>query len=276
MLVTEGVDSGLIILHFPCNLMSDEKRERSENQAPADDSAGSQDCIISALGHLKLSLSRDGEPSGQASFARQEAGLTEWAKNVGLLLSPDDLPSKAVRGGQEHDIWHEESRDRYWKLTRNGVFGLSPGIELALVSSSEDARRFHLWEATPIQYLERLRLHNVLVPELNRLEGIIVQPGDLTIVTSQPRFDIVPVTQDEIDDWFESFDFEKVTSAAYYRKADNLGVFDAHDKNLIRAGDTLVPFDVIPCYPEGGFLDFITETLASGHSLQAIRTTHTA
>ncbi|NOX98200.1 MAG: hypothetical protein GXP30_00415 [Verrucomicrobia bacterium] len=256
--------------------MSDEKRERPENQAPADDSADSQDRILSALGYLKHSLSGDGQSFGQVSFARQEASLTEWAENVGLILNPDDLPSKAVRGGQEHDIWHEEFNDRYWKLTRNGVFGLSPGIELALVSSSEDARRFHLWEATPTQYLERLRLHNVLVPELNRLEGIIAQPGDLTIVTSQPRFDIVPVTQDEIDDWFESLGFEKVTSAAYYRKEDNLGVFDAHDKNLIRAGGTLVPFDVIPCHPEGGFLDFIKETLTSGHSLQAIRTTHTA
>lgn len=83
---------------------------------------------------------------------------------MGLLLNPEDLPAKAVKGGQEHDLWHEEATDRYWKLTKNGVFGLNPGIDLALVSSAEDARRFHLWEATPLQYLERLDLHNLLVP----------------------------------------------------------------------------------------------------------------
>jgi hypothetical protein len=55
---------------------------------------------------------------------------------MGLLLSPEDLPSKAVKGGQEHDLWHEETTDRYWKLTKNGVFGLNPGIDLALVSSA--------------------------------------------------------------------------------------------------------------------------------------------
>ena len=46
----------------------------------------------------------------------------------------------------------------------NGVFGLSPGIELALVSSAQGARRFHLWEASPLEYLERLHFQNLLVP----------------------------------------------------------------------------------------------------------------
>lgn len=188
------------------------------------------------------------------------------------MLNPEDLPAKAVKGGQEHDLWHEEATDRYWKLTKNGVFGLNPGIDLALVSSAEDARRFHLWEATPLQYLERLDLHNLLVPGLNRLEGVIAQPGDLSIVTSQPRFDIIAVTQQEIDDSFASLGFQKVANAAYFRAEDNLGVFDAHDRNVIRVGDTLMPFDVIPCLPEGGFLAFIWDTLAAGHSVRAVRT----
>lgn len=152
------------------------------------------------------------------------------------------------------------------------MFGLSPGIELALVSSSQDARRFHLWEATPIEYLERLYLHNQLVPGLNSLEGIIFQSdGDMAIVTSQPRFDIVPVTTAEIDTWFAAQGFRTITSSAYYRAADNLGIFDAHDKNVVRAGEILIPFDVIPCRPAGGFLKFIEDTLAAGHSLRSER-----
>lgn len=162
--------------------------------------------------------------------------------------------------------------DRYIKVTRNGVFGLSPGIELALVSSSQDARRFHLWEASPVEYLERLRLQNLLVPGVNRLEGVIHQcNGELAIVTSQPRFEIIPVSTAEIDAWFASRGFEIITDSAYYRRDDNLGIFDAHDKNLVRAGDDLIPLDVIPCHPAGGFFDFIGETLASGHSLRVIR-----
>ncbi|MES2659331.1 MAG: hypothetical protein V4689_11995 [Verrucomicrobiota bacterium] len=52
------------------------------------------------------------------------------------MLSPSDLPAKVIRGGQEHELYHDENTDRYFKVTRNGVFGLSPGIELALVSSA--------------------------------------------------------------------------------------------------------------------------------------------
>ena len=178
---------------------------------------------------------------------------------------------KPGRGGQEHDIFREG--ERVFKVTRDGIFGLSPGIELALVSSHQDARRFHLWEATPLEYLERLDLHNQLVPGLNRLEGILWQAdGDMAIVTSQPRFDIVPVTEAEVDEWLSAQGFRKITQSAYYREEDNLGVFDAHDRHVIRAGELLVPFDVIPCHPDGGFLEFIGDTLKSGQTLKAERT----
>lgn len=124
-----------------------------------------------------------------------------------------------------------------------------------------------------MEYLERLHLQNLLVPGLNTLEGLIVQAdGDMAIVTSQPRFDIVPVSTQEIDEWFSSLGFLKITDAAYYRVADNLGVFDAHDKNLVRADEVLVPFDVIPCHPSGGFLEFIDEAIAGGYRLIAVRT----
>lgn len=95
-------------------------------------------------------------------------------------------------------------------------------MDLALVSSDMEARRFQLWEATPIEYLERLLLQNELVPGLNRLEGVIDQGDDLAIVTSQPRFDIVPVTL------------------------------------------------------AGGFLQFIADTLAAGHTVAAVRTVSTS
>lgn len=256
--------------------MADDEQNSKASDAASQQRAVGLDLITEALAHLRGGLSGDESTPWPPSLARQEAGLTKWAQGLGLLLAPDDLPAKTVQGGQEHDLWHDESTDHYWKSTRNGVFGLQPGIELALVSSGEDARRFHLWEASPLEYLERLHLHNQLVPGLNQLEGIIVQPGEVIIVTSQPRFDIVPVTSDEIDSWFASLGFEKITSAAYYREADNLGVFDAHERNLVRFEDTLIPFDIIPCQPAGGFREFIADTLTAGHHLQAVRTTHTS
>lgn len=156
-------------------------------------------------------------------------------------------------------------------MTRDGIFGLSPGIDLALVSSDMDARRFHLWEASPMEYLERLHLQNELVPALNRLEGVVIQGNDMAIVSSQPRFELKPVSQTEIDDWFAAHGFEKVTRCGYYRAEDNLGVFDAHTKNLVRFENTL-----IPCRPGGGFLQFIADTLAAGHHVKEVRTVSTS
>jgi len=255
--------------------MGNASQPRKTDTPPPSHQCGADagDLVLAALGFVRGGIPADRGSSGPPSLARQKERLREWADRLGLLLNPGDLPSKVIRGGQEHELFHDETTDRYFKVTRNGVFGLSPGIELALVSSSRDARRFHLWEASPLEYLERLHLQNLLVPGLNALEGIIVQPGDdMAIVISQPRFDIVPVTTGEIDEWFSSLGFTKITDAAYYREDDNLGIFDAHDKNLVRAGADLIPFDVIPCHPGGGFLSFIAETLASGHSLRAVRT----
>ena len=259
-------------------LMNDDaKPPRDASGAPTPLPRGDgADLVGSALDFLRGLSDVGGGPSGTPTLARQKVGLVEWARGLGLELNGADLLPRLIRGGQEHD-WVRIG-ERIVKVTRHGVFGLSPGIELALVSSSQDARRFHLWEASPLEYLERLHLQNQLVPGLNALEGVIIDagaPGDLAIVTSQPRFDLVPVTTAEIDAWFATLGFEKITDAAYYRAADNLGIFDAHDKNLVRAGEVLVPFDIIPCRPAGGFLKFIEDTLAAGHSLRAVRTVTT-
>jgi len=250
-------------------------RQCSAGQAVVLPRADGADLVVAAFHHLRGGLSPDGAAYGTPTFARQAKGLCEWARGLGLLLSPADLPAKVVRGGQEHDLFHDETTDRYFKVTRNGIFGLSPALDLALVSSDEDARRFHLWEATPLEYLERLHLQNQLVPGLNHLEGVLDQGDDLAIVTSQPRFDLVTVTQVEIDAWFARQGFEKVTECGYYRAADHLGIFDAHPKNLVRFQDDLIPFDVIPCRPDGGFLQFIADTLATGHTVRAVRTVTT-
>ncbi|HQW27741.1 MAG: hypothetical protein KA152_04150 [Verrucomicrobiales bacterium] len=235
-----------------------------------------EDRILAALDFLRGGPEGDGPSSGQATLARQKARLKEWAESLDFLLSPEAILPQLKRGGQEHDVFAE--RERFFKVTRSGVFGLTPGIELALVPADQDARRFHLWEASPWQYLERLRLQNLITPGLNRLEGIIIQDDDLAICISQPRLEIVAVTQREIDSWFVSQGFQIVTTAAYYREEDNLGVFDAHDKNVVCSpidSGTLIPFDVIPVQPDGGFLEFIRETLVRGDSVSVERTTRT-
>lgn len=239
---------------------------------------GGHDRIVAALDHLHRVLSPSGGAYWKADAGRQKACLQEWADRLGLLLEPAEILPKLRRGGQEHDYFLDEARDRCVKVTRNGVFGLTPGIELALVPSDQDARRFHLWEATPWAYLDRLRLQNLLTPGLNELEGVIDQGDDLAICMSQPRLELHAVTQPEIDDWFAKLGFSRVANAGFYREEDNLGVFDAHDQNVVRrapGSEDLIPFDVIPVQPDGGFLQFIEDTLAAGHTLHTERVTRT-
>jgi hypothetical protein len=256
-------------------MCSENEPSTGKPRPPADQRGeDAEDLVFAALDFLRGLSQTGGGSSGPPTLASQKEKLRQWLADLGLILNTKEIESRLIRGGQEHDFFREG--ERVFKVTRNGVFGLSPGIELSLVSSSEDPRRFHLWEASPMEYLERLHLQNLLVPGLNTLEGLIVQAdGDMAIVTSQPRFDIVPVSTQEIDEWFSSLGFLKITDAAYYRVADNLGVFDAHDKNLVRADEVLVPFDVIPCHPSGGFLEFIDEAIAGGHRLIAVRTVAT-
>ena len=60
-----------------------------------------------------------------------------------------------------------------------------------------------------------------LPPESRRLEGVLALENDLAICISQPRLDLIAVTQAEIDGWFVAQGFQIVTTAAYYRAEDN-------------------------------------------------------
>ena len=133
--------------------------EEDKDTSPADLPTGDgEDRIVAALAYLERSTEAGGEAPWKTSPSRQEARLREWADSLGLLLDPAAILGQLQRGGMEHDIIPGEQR--FLKVTRLGVFGYTPGLELALVSSSEEARRFHLWEALPHQYLERLHLQN--------------------------------------------------------------------------------------------------------------------
>jgi hypothetical protein len=168
-------------LPFPplsLTIMADAERPDAQaDQAPRLRGDEGEDPIVAALDFLRGGPPGDGPLSGQTSLARQKARLQEWAEGLGLLLEGAGIAARLVRGGQEHDVFAEG--DRFFKVTRSGVFGLAPGIDLALVPADQDARRFHLWEATPWEYLERLRLQNLIPPGLNRLEGVIAHEDTL-------------------------------------------------------------------------------------------------
>lgn len=259
--------------------MGSEQHDDSQDSAHDLQGDDAKNRVHAALNHLRAVLCSDGSSHWKSDSTRQKEALQKWAANLGLLLDAERILPHLKRGGQEHDIFDDQSSQRIIKVTRNGVFGLTPGIDLDLVASGDDARRLHLWEATPYYYLERLHLQNSLMPEINQLEGILIHNGELSIVISQPRFEILAVSEDEIDQWFIQQGFQKIASASYYRADDNLGIFDAHDKNVLRSHldpGVLIPFDIIPCHPKPAFLDFIQSSIAKNVSLHTERSAHTS
>jgi hypothetical protein len=256
--------------------MSDESTRPTRNHPHHHSRDDGEDLIITAQAHLRASTRRDGKTPWETTTANQKRCLKDRAESRGIFIELSHYADSLKKGGQEHEVIPKETH--YLKITRSGYFGFQPGIELAMVNATEDARRFHLWEATPWEYLERLRLQNLLTNNINTLIGFTADADDLAFVISQPRFKLIPVTQDEIDQWFISLGFEQVTNSAYYRKADNLAIFDAHDKNVIRSStnpNLLIPFDIIPVQPSKGFLKFIQDTLSTNATLQVIRSSHT-
>jgi hypothetical protein len=130
-------------------------RRKDDSPSPYLGGADGADFIVATLDYLRRSLSSDLATSGTPPVIRQKQILRQWAECSNRILNCASLPQRIVRGGQEHDIFHDEREDRYFKVTRDGLFGLTPGIELALVSSDRDPRRFHLWEASPIKAVFR-------------------------------------------------------------------------------------------------------------------------
>ena len=255
--------------------MNHEAPRSAADQTYLHQGADGADRLTAAFDVLRGVLSECGGTPWTVSQARQEESLLEWAGRVGALLNAEDIFPFTVKGGMEHDLLHPLRDGRLWKATKYNYFGLTPGLELDLVPSGADARRFHLWESGIYHYLERLTLQNELFGQINRLEGFVISDKVITAVTSQPSYRLEPMTQSQIDEWFVGQRFVPITTAAYYRAEDNVAVFDAHDKNVAWNGSAVVPFDVIPCRPEGGFLEFIEKTLQAGESLCAVRTTRT-
>lgn len=244
---------------------------------PVGESGTSEEgAIEDALDFVRRFLRARGVSLGTASPTRQEKALLAWARHRNRLLSPASALDGLKKGGQEHDIRFDPETGRVLKVTRSGIFGLSPGIELDLVAGGITEKRFHLWEATPLEYLDRLRLQNELVPGIVLLEGVAMDGNGLSVVTSQPALELNPVTQCEIDRWFFGRGFRKVTESGYYREKDNIAVFDAHDKNVVRSGDELIPFDVIPCHPSKDFLSFVRAAASEGTPIRAERTATTS
>ncbi len=109
-----------------------------------------------------------------------------------------------------------------------------------------------LMPATPLEYLDRLALHNELFGRSVEFLGLVQSRGGYSLVTSQIFLRGSKPTVDDIARLMAAYDFQKLRGEnAYFRPNDRLAVFDAHARNYVLTDGVPVPFDVIPQHVSG-------------------------
>lgn len=213
-------------------------RERGQVQAPEVHSpSGEPDHLSEAQRHLGRDGRNDPAEQGVAATARVSRirsdfrDLVAWARSREVLLTSEFFATLSLLdSGHEHFVFRDTVAKRVVKVTYAGKAGSDP-----------------LEPPLPSEYLERLRLQNLVFEDDVRLEGIIENRAGVSIVTSQP---FVPYgkpphpTEREIETFLNGLGFF-YQSGAYFRKRDRLVLVDPHPANVIRAPDgKLVPIDV--------------------------------
>lgn len=86
------------------------------------------------------------------------------------------------------------------------------------------------------------------------LEGTLITPGiGLSLVSSQPDISGDPSSLAEIFESMEQAEFEEipglhlgdVSSLSFYRRSDEIAVFDAHPANAVTSHGVVFPIDFI-------------------------------
>ena len=150
--------------------------------------------------------------------------------------------------GNEHEAWFDERSNLWFKATYANQFGLG----------------WNATRGTATEYLNRLVLQNQHFGDKIELVALIQHDGKLRILTSQPHIAGEAASAAEIAAWFESLGFVRIESrncVAWYLESKNLLVADAHEGNVVRSGNTLVPIDLNMAHPTGECLEWILEYL---------------
>ena len=147
----------------------------------------------------------------------------------------------------EHEGFYDQTSDRWFKITLANKAGFVLDARDAVEGV---AGNFESRLATPLEYLERIRLANEKFADRIRFLGVIDASDGWRLVISQPNVPGPAPTQKEVLQFFRLQRFRVVNEKTYYRAIDNLLVGDAHTGNLKKlASGNILPFDVLLSQP---------------------------
>ena len=177
---------------------------------------------------------RDG---GDHAPQRSERALKSWAVTRGLKLSPGSFEEfvgdKEEFFGSEHTVYPDPDSNRVIKITH-------PPEEGAF--RSVGAERGPDRSQSAYDYLHSLASSNKLFGSDIRLEGILIGPEGLRIVTSQPFVQGRRADPGQIQEALEAEGFER-TEAGDYTK-EGFFLTDVNPSNVLASGNDLFFLDV--------------------------------
>ena len=151
-------------------------------------------------------------------------------------------------------VWLDEPHERVIKLTHANQFGLTVAAEWFLDDEKDEAElKPALRGATPLEYLERLLLHNAVFGDSIELLGIIDKRQALHVVTAQPEIVGAAAPIARIVAFMRALGFRELPdigvgrlgAVSFLRESDGVIAFDCHPANFLAAGDDLFPIDAL-------------------------------
>lgn len=190
---------------------------------------------------------------GSATDYWQEVTLFKrYTVERGLVLCfpPPELARPPDDEGNEHQVWFRPVEESYLKVTWPDCYGM-----LVVYRSDEEAK------ASPIDYLERMHLHNELFGDSVRFLGVLEQASQLRMVIQQPAIEGIPATLEQINEFFSGFGWRRFLvggEVAFFDPARQVVVSDTHRGNLILMADGLIaPIDLRVQLLSGALLDAV-------------------
>ena len=236
----------------------------------------------SVLTDLRLRAAADGTLEGASKLPLRERLkferdlLVVWAREAGVAFPAEEYLSRVVDTHGEHHVFYNAEdprrRDRFFKITHGAVldqagFALTVDTDFHIGKVSQ---RYigvpYLREATPFEYLARLRLFNLTFRDFIEFEGVIGDPGKEAIITSQEFINGQAAASDEVEAFMTERGFVAVpgvvagrgNSMSYFRRHDDVAVFDTHGQNFLISGMRMVPIDALIIYADEDLSAFLS------------------
>lgn len=147
---------------------------------------------------------------------RQEAEIIEYAKRYEFFESYNDVanPEKYIGEGAEAKVYKKDEESLY-KIVDYKTLNISP-----------------------LEYLDRLSLHNFLFPEAPyKLTGITEENGEFRFIVEQPTIkNATQTTKDEVSQYMKNLGYEDVGGNTYVN-SDYI-IEDLHGGNVLKRVET--------------------------------------